>query len=112
VADGWVPSFRGDLGVLRDTGERLDESAVEAGRDPGELRRVLNVGGVITDGASEGMFRGPAAQWVDELTTLVVELGFDTFILSTETPGQLPRFAEEVAPAVRSQVASERPPRS
>ena len=112
VADGWVPSFRGDLRVLRDMGERLDESAVEAGRDPGELRRVLNVGGVITDGASEGMFRGPAAQWVDELTTLVVELGFDTFILSTETPGQLPRFAEEVAPAGRSQVASERPTRS
>jgi hypothetical protein len=57
------------------------------------------------------MLRGPAAQWVDELTTLVVELGFDTFILWTEAPGQLPRFAEEVAPAVRAQVASERGPR-
>jgi alkanesulfonate monooxygenase SsuD/methylene tetrahydromethanopterin reductase-like flavin-dependent oxidoreductase (luciferase family) len=112
AADGWVPSFRGDLGVVRDMGERLDEGAVEAGRDPGELRRVLNVGGVITDGASEGMLRGPAAQWVDELTTLVVEHGFDTFILWTEAPGQLPRFAEEVVPAVRAQVASERPPRS
>jgi alkanesulfonate monooxygenase SsuD/methylene tetrahydromethanopterin reductase-like flavin-dependent oxidoreductase (luciferase family) len=112
VADGWVPSFRGDLRVLRDMGERLDEGVVEAGRDPGELRRVLNVGGVITDGASEGMLRGPTAQWVDELTTLVVEHGFDTFILWTETPGQLPPFAEEVAPAVRAQVASQRPPRS
>ena len=93
-------------------GERLDEGAVEAGRDPGELHRVLNVGGVITDGASEGMLRGPTAQWVDELTTLVVEHGFDTFILWTEAPGQLPRFAEEVVPAVRTQVARERPPRS
>ena len=65
-----------------------------------------------TDGASEGMLRGPTAQWVDELTTLVVEHGFDTFILWTETPGQLPPFAEEVVPAVRAQVASERPPRS
>ncbi|HET9555512.1 MAG TPA: LLM class flavin-dependent oxidoreductase, partial [Actinomycetota bacterium] len=100
-----------DVRALRDMGERMDEGAVEAGRDPGELRRVLNVGGVITDGASEGMLRGPAGQWVDELTTLVVELGFDTFILWTEAPGQLPRFAEEIAPAVRAQVASERGPR-
>jgi hypothetical protein len=51
------------------------------------------------------------AQWVDDLTTLVVEHGFDTFILWTEAPGQLPRLAEEVFPAVRAQVARERPSR-
>ena len=111
VADGWVPSLPDDLETLREMTERLDEGAAEAGREPDEVRRVLNVRGAITDGASEGMLRGPVAQWVDELTTLVVELGFDTFILWTEAPGQLPRFAEEVAPAVRAQVASERGPR-
>jgi hypothetical protein len=57
------------------------------------------------------MLRGPVAQWVDDLTTLVVEHGFDTFILWTEAPGQLPRLAEEVFPAVRAQVARERPSR-
>ena len=111
VADGWVPSLPDDLETLREMTERLDEGAAEAGREPDEVRRVLNVRGAVTDGASEGMLRGPVAQWVDELTTLVVELGFDTFILWTEAPGQLPRFAEEVAPAVRAQVASERGPR-
>ena len=111
VADGWVPSLPDDLETLREMTERLDEGAAEAGREPDEVRRVLNVRGAVTDGASEGMLRGPVAQWVDELTTLVVELGFDTFILWTEAPGQLPRFAEEVAPAVRAQVASERAPR-
>ena len=111
VADGWVPSLPDDLKTLREMTERLDGGAADAGREPDEVRRVLNVRGAITDGASEGMLRGPAAQWVDELTTLVVELGFDTFILWTEAPGQLPRFAEEVAPAVRAQVASERAPR-
>ena len=108
VADGWVPSFQGRLQPLRDMTGRLEEAAAEAGRDPGEVRRVLNVGGVITDGASEGMLRGPVAQWTEELTRLVVELGFDTFVLWAEEPGQLARFAEEVVPAVREQVARER----
>jgi hypothetical protein len=87
---------------------RLDAGAAEAGRDPGAIRRVLNVGGVITDGASEGMLRGPVAQWTEELTTLVVEEGFDAFVLWADAPGQLQRFAEEVVPAVRQQVARER----
>ena len=108
VADGWVPSFRGELQPLREMSGRLEEGAVEAGRDPGELRRILNVGGVITDGASQGVLRGPVEQWTEELTGLVTEDGFDTFVLGTEQPGQLARFAEEVVPAVREQVAQER----
>src|SRR6266536_1630524 len=31
-----------------------------------------DVGGAITGGVSEDVLRGPAAQWVDELTTLAV----------------------------------------
>jgi alkanesulfonate monooxygenase SsuD/methylene tetrahydromethanopterin reductase-like flavin-dependent oxidoreductase (luciferase family) len=108
VADGWVPSFRGELPPLLDMAARLDEAAAEAGRDPGELRRVLNLGGVITDGASQGMLRGPVGQWVEELTALAVEHGFDTFVLWAEGPRQLARFAQEVAPAVRAKVAEER----
>jgi alkanesulfonate monooxygenase SsuD/methylene tetrahydromethanopterin reductase-like flavin-dependent oxidoreductase (luciferase family) len=108
VADGWVPSFRGQLQSLREMTGRLEEGAAEAGRDPGEVRRILNVGGVISDGASEGVLRGPVDQWTEELTSLVVEDGFDTFVLWAEEPGQLARFAEEVVPAVRQQVARER----
>jgi alkanesulfonate monooxygenase SsuD/methylene tetrahydromethanopterin reductase-like flavin-dependent oxidoreductase (luciferase family) len=108
VADGWVPSFRGELQPLREMSGRLEEGAVEAGRGPRELRRILNVGGVITDGASQGVLRGPVEQWTEELTGLVTEDGFDTFVLGTEQPGQLERFAEEVVPAVREQVAQER----
>ena len=108
VADGWVPSFQGDPGRLRELSERLDAAAAEAGRDPGELRRVLNVGGAITDGAFQGPLNGPVAQWVDELTGLVVDLGFDTFVLWADGPDQLHRFAEEIVPAVRAQVARER----
>jgi len=108
VADGWVPSFRGELQPIIDMTARLDDAASEAGRDPGEIRRVLNVGGQITDGASEGVLRGPATQWVDELTDLAVGYGFDTFVLWAEDPDQLARFADEIVPATREQVREER----
>jgi alkanesulfonate monooxygenase SsuD/methylene tetrahydromethanopterin reductase-like flavin-dependent oxidoreductase (luciferase family) len=108
VADGWVPSLGERLQPLLDMAARLDAAAAEAGRDPAEIRRVLNVRGAITDGASEGPLRGPADRWVEELTALVVEHGFDTFIFWTERPDELPRLAEEVVPAVRDQVAAER----
>lgn len=107
-ADGWVPSFRGDLKPIADMTARLDDAAAEAGRDPANIRRILNVGGEITDGGSNGVLRGPVDQWVDELTDLVVTYGFDTFILWAEGEGQLSRFAEEVVPALRAQVAAER----
>jgi len=108
VADGWLPSFRGELRPLVEMTARLDAAAAEAGREPGAIRRVLNVGGAISDGVSQGVLRGPVAQWVEELTALVVSQGFDTFMLWAEGPGQLARFAEEVVPAVRAQVAAER----
>jgi alkanesulfonate monooxygenase SsuD/methylene tetrahydromethanopterin reductase-like flavin-dependent oxidoreductase (luciferase family) len=108
VADGWVPSFRGDLKQIGDMASRLDEAAAQAGRDPASLRRILNVGGTITDGASSGVLQGPVDQWVDELTGLVVRHGFDTFILWAEGADQLARFAGQVVPAVRAQVAAER----
>jgi alkanesulfonate monooxygenase SsuD/methylene tetrahydromethanopterin reductase-like flavin-dependent oxidoreductase (luciferase family) len=108
AADGWVPSFRGDLEQIADMTARLDAAAAEAGRDPARIRRILNVGGEITDGASNGVLRGPVDQWVDELTDLAVTYGFDTFILWAEGEGQLSRFAQNVVPAVRAQVAAER----
>src|SRR5207248_310311 len=100
VADGWVPSLRGELKPVRDMVRRLDDAAAEAGRDPAAIRRVLNVSGAITDGPVEGLFNGPVPHWVEQLTGLVVRDGFDTFVLATDAPGQLARFAEEVVPAV------------
>ena len=108
VADGWVPSLRGDVTPLLEGMARLDEAAVEAGRDPADIRRVLNINGEITDGDRGGLLHGPVGQWVDDLTDLAVGHGFDTFIFGSEQPGQLARFAEEVVPAVRAQVAAER----
>ncbi|HKA69703.1 MAG TPA: LLM class flavin-dependent oxidoreductase [Actinomycetes bacterium] len=108
VADGWVPSFRGEMAQLVEMTSLLDRAAADVGRDPGQIRRVLNLGGAITDGASEGTLRGPVGQWVDELTDLAVGQGFDTFILWADGPDQLSRFAQDVVPAARAQVAAER----
>jgi alkanesulfonate monooxygenase SsuD/methylene tetrahydromethanopterin reductase-like flavin-dependent oxidoreductase (luciferase family) len=108
LADGWVPSLRGEITPLADGAARLDQAASDAGRNPAEIRRVLNVNGEITDGPRSGLLRGPVDQWVDELTDLAVGHGFDTFVFWAEVPGQLPRFAEEVVPAARAQVAAER----
>jgi hypothetical protein len=47
-------------------------------------------------------------QWADELTDFVINLGFDTFIFWADGADQLPRFANEVVPAVREKVAAAR----
>lgn len=107
VADGWVPSFRGDMNQLSAMTRQLDDAALEAGRDPASLRRILNVNGVITEGDSKGMLHGPVDQWVEELANLAITYRFDTFIFWAEGDGQLAKFAEEVVPAVRAQAAAE-----
>src|SRR5690606_23476185 len=75
VADGWVPSLRGDPDRIVALAARLDEAAAAAGRDPASLRRVLNINGAVTDGDSAGPLRGPVTQWVDELADLGVGHG-------------------------------------
>ncbi|MET0419489.1 MAG: LLM class flavin-dependent oxidoreductase, partial [Actinoplanes sp.] len=99
-ADGWLPSLSylkpGDLGRGNKV---IDEAAAAAGRDPREVRRLLNVFG---DPAKK------ASQWVDELLALILEDGIGTVILGSDDPGELQMFAEEVIPAVRDTVARQR----
>ena len=71
------------------------------------IRLPLIVSGTITDGPSEGMFKGPAAQWVENLAETAVSYGFDTFIFWGEGSDQLDRFAQEVVPAARQQLAQQ-----
>jgi alkanesulfonate monooxygenase SsuD/methylene tetrahydromethanopterin reductase-like flavin-dependent oxidoreductase (luciferase family) len=94
LADGWLPSNLPPP-VLADGHARIDEAAAKAGRQPSEIRRLYNIGGQITEGA---------------LTELALEHGMDTFILWFEgdVESQLRRFAAEVAPAVRRNVARAR----
>jgi alkanesulfonate monooxygenase SsuD/methylene tetrahydromethanopterin reductase-like flavin-dependent oxidoreductase (luciferase family) len=97
-ADGWLPSYSYlEPGELTRSNATIDEAAAAAGRDPREIRRVVNF--FTRPGAVE------AARWIDELLRLVLEEGVGTIILGTDDPGELRRFATEVMPAVRDQVA-------
>ncbi|WP_378148310.1 LLM class flavin-dependent oxidoreductase [Cnuibacter sp. UC19_7] len=93
-ADGWLPSL-GYLqdGQLAEGNARIDDAAHEAGRDPSEVTRLLNIGG---------------GESIDQLVSLALADGVSTFILASDDPAQLQRFAEETIPAVRSAVTDER----
>jgi hypothetical protein len=102
-SSGWATPDK-----LADMHARIDEAAVTAGRDPGQIRRVYNVWGLI-DGPG-GFLNGSAGQWVDELTELAVYHGMDTFVFgpSADPVPQSQRFANEIAPVVGQQVAQQR----
>ena len=107
-AHGWLPS----LAYLKDGDLQrgnaiIDETAGSVGRDPAEIRRLLNLGGAVLP-TSQGFLQGPVEQWVDELSALALEDGIGTFILASDDPQLIQVFGQEVAPAVRARVASER----
>lgn len=102
-ADGWLPS-EGYLqpGDLARGNRAVDAAATDAGRDPREIRRLLN----LTPGT--GSLTGTPSAWVDALVSLALTDGVGTFILGTDDPSVIEAFGAEVAPAVREAVAAER----
>jgi alkanesulfonate monooxygenase SsuD/methylene tetrahydromethanopterin reductase-like flavin-dependent oxidoreductase (luciferase family) len=109
LGDGWLPSFPyvgpdAAPGMVRE----IEEGAAEAGRDPGAIRRIWNLGGLITDGPAAGLLQGPPDHWIEALTGFATELGFDSFVFwpSEDPLRQLERFAQEVAPGVREALAA------
>ena len=97
--DGWLPSMAylqpGDLAKGNTV---IDEAAASVGRDPHEIRRLLNIGA------------GPSSTqpWAEELAQLTLEHGTSTFIVMGDDPNLLAHFGQEVAPAVRELVSAER----
>jgi len=100
-ADGWLPSLPYmQAGDLQRGNRIIDEAAVEAGRDPREIRRLINITGRF-DIENGGFLVGPPEQWVEELLPLVVEDGVGTFILMADNDATMTTFAREVAPVLR-----------
>jgi alkanesulfonate monooxygenase SsuD/methylene tetrahydromethanopterin reductase-like flavin-dependent oxidoreductase (luciferase family) len=111
LADGWLPSSSyAPPDRLPEMQQRITDAALAVGRQPQEIRRLYNIMGLITDGPQQEPFTGPVDYWVEELTRLVVEVGMDTFIYwpADDRLHQMERFAAEVVPAVREQVAKAR----
>jgi alkanesulfonate monooxygenase SsuD/methylene tetrahydromethanopterin reductase-like flavin-dependent oxidoreductase (luciferase family) len=109
-ADGWLPSLGylpGGPGELASLNNQIDEAALQAGRRPEAIRRLLNVGGQFSD-QSRGFLNGPPDQWAEDLAGLTLEYGVSTFILATDDAATIERYAAEVAPATRALVAAAR----
>jgi alkanesulfonate monooxygenase SsuD/methylene tetrahydromethanopterin reductase-like flavin-dependent oxidoreductase (luciferase family) len=115
-ADGWLPS----LGVLtRDELRRgncqIDAAADEVGRDPGSIRRILNLQGVIGDGPAPRRaelpvgylagdpLAGSPGRWAETLAGFVDD-GFDTIVFwpVDPSPGQVELLMGEVVPLLGS----------
>lgn len=108
LGDGWLPT----LGYIQpeafnSSNAIIDEAAIEAGRRPEDVRRLLNVTGEFSSSTS-GLLHGPSAQWVEQLAAMALNDGVSTFILGSDDPDVLERFGNEIAPAVRELVAGER----
>ena len=74
-----------------DSGRAADDAARAAGRDPREITRLLNI--------------FPDQQTPEALAQMTLEDGVSIFILASDDPDVLERFAAETIPAVREHVA-------
>jgi alkanesulfonate monooxygenase SsuD/methylene tetrahydromethanopterin reductase-like flavin-dependent oxidoreductase (luciferase family) len=94
-ADGWLPSY-GYLseGDLARGNAIIDEAATLAGRDPRQIRRLLNV--------------GPDIATVEGLLPIAIEDGVSAFILWADDAASIEAYGHDVAPALREAVARER----
>ncbi|MFC9693324.1 LLM class flavin-dependent oxidoreductase [Kribbella sp. NPDC056951] len=106
LADGWLPSS-GYAGPdqLAAMNKLIDEAAVDAGRDPASVRRLYNVSGRFA--GSGGFLEGPEELWIEQLTELTLGEGMSTYILASDDPTDIRRFAE-VATGVREAVEGAR----
>jgi alkanesulfonate monooxygenase SsuD/methylene tetrahydromethanopterin reductase-like flavin-dependent oxidoreductase (luciferase family) len=96
LGDGWLPSLGGhylspeEIPAMQ---ARIDEAAKRAGREPTDVRRIVNV---------MALEDGPGS-WPGELAR-VVELGFETILVGVPDDAELEfvrQLGEEVAPRVR-----------
>lgn len=93
-ADGWLPSSPyAPPDRLAAMNAIIDDAAREAGRSPGDIRRLYNIQPGFT---------------AEQLAELALVEGVSGFVLMVETEDELRTFAEEMAPAVRELVAKER----
>lgn len=106
AADGWLPSaayLQKGLPELAEMNRHIDEAALAAGRDPGAIRRFLNIGGQFSSQRG-GFLQGPPDQWAEEIAEVALTYGTSGFILMSDDTAMTQTFAAEVVPAVKELV--------
>jgi alkanesulfonate monooxygenase SsuD/methylene tetrahydromethanopterin reductase-like flavin-dependent oxidoreductase (luciferase family) len=93
--------------------DQIDEGAAAAGREPETVRRGYNLMGVIRDRSTRGVISsdsgldGPVDYWIEQLVRLYRAQRQDTFIFwptEGDAVDQIERFAQEVVPAVQTEL--------
>ena len=94
-ADGWIPGG----GISRAAefprlNAIIDEAATAAGRDPGSIRRIANL----------GELPGATNEAADLLLSLAADYGIDGFVFwpGDNADVEVERFAREIVPAVKA----------
>lgn len=112
VADGWaapIPSYL-PYEQWANANALIDQGAREAGRDPRQVLRMVQLVGTITDQPGEAdarhgaePIRGTARQWAELIARLATEQPFRAYIFWPEqqTAEQIERFARDVVPLAR-----------
>ncbi len=117
-ADGWVPGHLADWRstTVAESRPIVDEAAASVGREPADIDTIYNVSGRVTrdplPGARDDEGRwigGGVVQWVEELTSAVLEHGAGAFNYLVP-PGDsisdttVHLWVREVVPAVRDAI--------
>ncbi|NDK30839.1 LLM class flavin-dependent oxidoreductase [Nesterenkonia haasae] len=92
--DGWLPSLPWmKPGDIERGNQIIDESARKAGRDPRDITRLMNV----------------TPQYnAESLADLATEHGISVFIMGSDDPREIRKFATETAPLIRDRVEKSR----
>jgi alkanesulfonate monooxygenase SsuD/methylene tetrahydromethanopterin reductase-like flavin-dependent oxidoreductase (luciferase family) len=109
AADGWLPSLGylpGGPADLDEMNKHIDEGAIAAGRQPSDIRRLLNISGQFSR-AGRSLFSGPPQQWAEQMAVINLKYGISGFILAADDAATIEMFAQEVVPATREFVAAE-----
>lgn len=110
MGDGWLPSLAylpDGPTSLTEMNQHIDEGAIAAGRQPADVRRLLNISGQFAR-TGQSFLNGPPKQWAEELAGLTLDYGITGFILASDDAATIELYASEVAPEARELVAAER----
>jgi alkanesulfonate monooxygenase SsuD/methylene tetrahydromethanopterin reductase-like flavin-dependent oxidoreductase (luciferase family) len=112
LADGWVPPSAGSSWAGGDMRAAVRASAEVAGRDPDEITCAANlIVDLVPDGPAAnqgGQLRGRSRSIAEQLIG-IGRAGFTFFNVALAGAGARQRFAAEVMPQVRAELARARP---
>lgn len=118
TADGWIAPLATPFESKPAAQQAIDSAAIAAGRDPGAIRRVIQLVGAVAanaphrerpaHGDGRTPIRAAPGNWAEIIAGFVTGEGFDTvnLILEQATAEQVALFGEHVLPRVRDQLAS------